>query len=90
VAVVDKNVDKRGTRALAEAYLKFLYTPEGQELAAKHYYRPRDPAIAKKNESRFGKVSLVTIDGAFGGWAKAQKTHFADDAIFDKLSKPGS
>jgi sulfate/thiosulfate transport system substrate-binding protein len=90
VAVVDKNVDKRGTRAVAEAYLKFLYTPEGQELAAKHYYRPRDPAIAKKHESRFGKVSLVTIDGAFGGWAKAQKTHFADDAIFDKLSKPGS
>jgi sulfate/thiosulfate transport system substrate-binding protein len=90
VAVVDKNVDKRGTRAAAEAYLKFLYTPEGQELAAKHYYRPRDPAIAKRNESRFGKVSLVTIDGAFGGWAKAHKTHFADEAIFDKLSKPGS
>jgi len=90
VAVVDKYVDKHGTRAVAEAYLKFLYTPEGQELAAKHYYRPRDPAIAKKNENRFGKVSLVTIDGAFGGWAKAQKTHFADDAIFDKLSKPGS
>jgi len=90
VAVVDKNVDKRGTRAVAEAYLKFLYTPEGQEIAAKHYYRPRDPAIAKRNESRFGKVSLVTVDGAFGGWGKAQKTHFADDAIFDKLSKPGS
>ena len=90
VAIVDRNVDKHGTRALAEAYLKFLYTPEGQELAAKHYYRPRDPAVAKKHESRFGKVSLVTIDGAFGGWAKAQKTHFADEAIFDKLSKPGS
>jgi sulfate/thiosulfate-binding protein len=90
VAVVDKNVDKRGTRAVAEAYLKFLYTPEGQELAAKHYYRPRDPAVAKRHDSRFGKVSLVTIDGAFGGWAKAQKTHFADEAIFDKLSKPGS
>jgi sulfate/thiosulfate transport system substrate-binding protein len=90
VAVVDKHVDKHGTRAVAEAYLKFLYTPEGQELAARHYYRPRDPAIAKKNDSRFGKVSLVTIDGAFGGWAKAHKTHFADDAIFDKLSKPGS
>ncbi len=90
VAVVDKNVDKRGTRAVAEAYLKFLYTPEGQELAAKHYYRPRDPAVAKRHESRFGKVSLVTIDAAFGGWAKAQKTHFADEAIFDKLSKPGS
>ena len=76
VAVVDKNVDKRGTRAAAEAYLKFLYTPEGQELAAKHYYRPRDPAIAKRNESRFGKVSLVTIDGAFGGWAQG-----AEDAL---------
>ena len=90
VAVVDKNVDKRGTRAVAEAYLKFLYTAEGQELAAKHYYRPRDPAVAKRYEGRFGKVSLVTIDAAFGGWAKAQKTHFADEAIFDKLSKPGS
>jgi len=90
VAVVDKNVDKRGTRAVAEAYLKFLYTPEGQELAAKHYYRPRDPAVAKRHDSRFGKVSLVTIDAAFGGWAKAQKTHIADYAIFDTLSKPGS
>jgi sulfate/thiosulfate transport system substrate-binding protein len=90
VAVVDKHVDKHGTRAVAEAYLKFLYTPEGQELAAKHYYRPRDAAVAKRHESRFGKVSLVTIDGAFGGWAKAQKTHFADEAIYDKLSKPGS
>jgi sulfate transport system substrate-binding protein len=90
VAVVDKNVDKRGTRAAAEAYLNFLYTPEGQEMAAKHHYRPRDPAVAKRHEGRFAKVTLVTIDGAFGGWAKTQKTHFADGGIFDKIYQPGS
>jgi len=90
VAVVDKNVDKHGTRAVAEAYLNFLYTPEGQELAAKHYYRPRDVAVAKRNETKFAKVSLVTIDGAFGGWQKAQKAHFADGGTFDQIYQPGS
>jgi sulfate transport system substrate-binding protein len=90
VAVVDRNVDKHGTRAVAEAYLNFLYTPEGQELAAKHYYRPRDVAVAKRNESKFAKVTLVTIDGAFGGWQKAQKTHFADGGTFDQIYQPGS
>jgi len=90
VAVVDKNVDKHGTRAVAEAYLQFLYTPEGQELAAKHYYRPRDVAVAKRNEAKFSKVTLVTVDGAFGGWQKAQKAHFADGGTFDQIYQPGS
>jgi sulfate transport system substrate-binding protein len=90
VAVVDKNVDKHGTRAAAEAYLNFLYTAEGQELAAKHYYRPRDVAVAKRHESKFAKVSLVTIDGAFGGWQKAQKAHFADGGTFDQIYQSGS
>jgi sulfate/thiosulfate transport system substrate-binding protein len=90
VAVVDKNVDKHGTRAAAEAYLKFLYTDEGQELAAKHHYRPRSAAVAKKHEKEFGKVNLVTIDAAFGGWQKAQKTHFSDGGVFDQIYQPGS
>jgi sulfate transport system substrate-binding protein len=90
VAVVDRNVDKHGTRAAAEAYLAFLYSPAGQELAAKHHYRPRNPAVAKKYEGRFSKVSLVTVDGAFGGWQRAQQTHFADGGIFDQIYRPGS
>jgi sulfate/thiosulfate-binding protein len=90
VAVIDKNVDKHGTRAAAEAYLAFLYTPEGQELAAKHYYRPRDVAVAKRHEAKFAKVTLVTVDSAFGGWQKAQKTHFADGGTFDQIYQPGS
>jgi sulfate transport system substrate-binding protein len=90
VAVVDKNVDKHGTRAVAEAYLQFLYTPEGQDIAAKHHYRPRDAAAAKKHENSFAKVSLITIDGAFGGWQKAQKEHFADGGTFDQIYQPGS
>jgi sulfate/thiosulfate-binding protein len=84
VAVVDKVVDRKGTRAAAEAYLKFLYTPEGQELAVKHYYRPRD-AAARHNEGTFPKVTLFTIDEVFGGWRKAQATHFGDNGIFDKI-----
>jgi len=90
VAVIDKNVDKHGTRAAAEAYLSFLYTPEGQELAAKHYYRPRDVAVAKRHEAKFSKVTLVTVGGAFGGWQKAQKAHFADGGTFDQIYQPGS
>ncbi|GGF45635.1 sulfate ABC transporter substrate-binding protein [Azorhizobium oxalatiphilum] len=85
VAVVDKNVDKKGTRAIAEAYLKYLYTPEGQEIAAKNYYRPRDPAVAAKYKDKFAKTETFTIDDVFGGWAKAQKTFFADGGIFDKI-----
>jgi sulfate/thiosulfate transport system substrate-binding protein len=85
VAVVDRVVDRKGTRKLAEAYLKYLYSPEGQEIAAKHYYRPIDKAVAAKYAGQFPKLKLVTIDGSFGGWAKAQKTHFADGGIFDQI-----
>jgi sulfate transport system substrate-binding protein len=88
VAVVDKVVDKKGTRAVAQAYLEFLYTPEGQELAAKNYYRPRLEAVAAKYAAAFPKVSLVTIDAVFGGWQKAQKTHFADGGVFDQIYQP--
>jgi sulfate transport system substrate-binding protein len=85
VAMVDKVVDKKGTRAPAEAYLKFLYTPEGQEIAAKHFYRPRDEVVATKYERSFPKVDLFTIDDVFGGWRKAQTTHFKDGGIFDSI-----
>ena len=89
VAVVDKVVDKKGTRAVAEEYLKYLYSPEGQEIAAKNHYRPRDPKIAEKYASTFAKLKLVTIDQAFGGWGVAQKTHFADGGTFDQAYRPG-
>ncbi|GMV31776.1 MAG: sulfate ABC transporter, periplasmic protein [Rhodanobacteraceae bacterium] len=85
VAVVDRIVDKRGTRAVAEAYLKFLYTPAAQELAGKHYYRPYDAAAAAKYAAVFPTVTTFTIDEVFGGWAKAQATHFADGGVFDQL-----
>ena len=89
VTVVDKVVDKKGTRKLAEEYLKYLYTPEGQEIAAKHYYRPRDKKVAAKYAKVFPKVKLVTIDDTFGGWRKAQKTHFADGGVFDQIYSGG-
>jgi sulfate transport system substrate-binding protein len=85
VAVVDKVVDKKGTREVATAYLNYLYAPEGQEIAAKNFYRPRDEAIAEKYKDKFAKVELFTIDQAFGGWDKAQKTHFSDGGTFDKI-----
>ena len=86
VAVVDKNVDRKGTRAAAQAYLEFLYTPEGQDLAAQNYYRPRDPKVAAKYASTFNlKVNLFTIDEVFGGWTKAQTTHFNDGGSFDRI-----
>jgi sulfate transport system substrate-binding protein len=88
VAVVDKVVDKHGTRALAQAYLEFLYTKEGQEIAAKHYYRPRDSEVAAKHASVFPKIDLFTIDEVFGGWQTAQKTHFSEGGIFDRIYKP--
>jgi sulfate/thiosulfate-binding protein len=88
VALVDRVVDKRGTRAVAQAYLEYLYTPEGQEIAAKNYYRPRLEAVAKKYASTFPKVSLATIDEIFGGWQKAQRTHFADGGVFDQIYQP--
>ena len=87
VAVVDKVVDKKGSRAVAEAYLKYWYTTEGQEIAARNSYRPRDPEIAKKYEALFPKIELFTIDQVFGGWAKAQKEHFAEGGIFDQIYK---
>ncbi|SFN99322.1 sulfate transport system substrate-binding protein [Formivibrio citricus] len=89
VAVVDKNVDKKGTRKVAEAYLQYLYSKEGQEIAAKHYYRPTDKEIAAKYARQFPKLRLLTIDKDFGGWTKAQKTHFADGGTFDRIYKPG-
>ena len=85
VAVVDAVSDKKGTRAVAEAYLKYWYTREGQEIAARNSYRPRDPEIAKQYEKSFAKVELFTIDDVFGGWTKAQKEHFGEGGIFDQI-----
>ena len=85
VTVVDKVVDKRKTRAVATAYLEYLYTEEGQEIAAQNYYRPTLESVAKKYEKSFPKVNLVKIDEVFGGWQKAQKTHFADGGTFDEI-----
>lgn len=85
VAVVDKVVKKKGTEEVAKAYLDYLYSDEGQEIAARNFYRPRNEAVAAKYASTFPKLELITIDGAFGGWAKAQKTHFADDGTFDQI-----
>jgi sulfate transport system substrate-binding protein len=89
VTIVDSVVDKKKTRAVAEEYLKFLYTPEGQEIAAKHHYRPRDPKIAEKYKATFADVKLFTIDEAFKGWQAAQKAHFADGGTFDQIYRPG-
>lgn len=90
VAVVDKVVDKRGTRKVAQAYLDFLYSPDGQEIAALHYYRPRLDATRKKHAATFPHVETFTIDQVFGGWSKAQKTHFADGGVFDQIYQPGT
>jgi len=90
VAVVDKVVDKRGSRGIAEAYLKHLYSAEGQKIAAKHFYRPRAPEQADPADiARFPAVKLITIDEVFGGWQKAQKQHFADGGLFDQVYLPG-
>jgi sulfate/thiosulfate-binding protein len=89
VAVVDAVVDKRGTRKVAEAYLAYLYSPEGQEIAARHGYRPRLSEVLTRYAGRFPKIELFTIDGLFGGWQKAQKTHFADGGMFDRIYTPG-
>ena len=86
VAVVDKNVDRKGTRAVAQAYLEFLYSPQGQEIAAQNYYRPRDPKVAAKYASTFDlKLKLFTIAEVFGGWTQAQATHFKDGGVFDQI-----
>ena len=88
VAVVDKNAEKNGTTEVAKSYLEYLYTPEAQDIIGKHYYRPRDPAAAAKYSARFPKLTLVTIDGDFGGWAKAQKKHFDEGGLFDQIYQP--
>jgi sulfate transport system substrate-binding protein len=89
VALVDTVTAKKGTTAIAQAYLQYLYTPEGQEIAARHHYRPRDANVAAKYQASFGKTALFTIDETFGGWPAAQKTHFADGGIFDQVYRPG-
>lgn len=85
VALVDRVADKRGTRKVAQAYLEYLYTPEAQEIIGKHFYRPIDAAVAARFDKQFPKLNLVTVDDSFGGWQKAQKTHFVDGAVFDQI-----
>jgi len=89
VTIIDKNVDRHGTRKLAEAYVKFLYTRKAQEIEAKNYYRPRDPQVAKAFAKKFPALKLYTVDKEFGGWQKAQQVHFADGGVFDQIYKPG-
>jgi sulfate/thiosulfate transport system substrate-binding protein len=89
VAVVDKNASKHGTAKVAEAYLKFLYSDQGQEIIAKNHYRPRSAAVAQKYAATFPKITLFTIDEVFGGWQKAQKTHFDDNAVYDQVILAG-
>ncbi|MEQ1719382.1 MAG: sulfate ABC transporter substrate-binding protein [Hyphomicrobium sp.] len=89
VAVVDKVADRRGTRKVAEGYLAYLYSPEGQNIAGKHYYRPRDPKAQETYKAQFSQVKLFTVDDVFGGWAKAHDTHFKDGGVFDQIYAPG-
>ena len=90
VAVVDKVVDKKGTRKFAQAYLEYLYSDEGQEIAARHYYRPRNEKIARRYVKQFPNIALINIDQAFGGWRRATQAHFADGASFDQIYQPGA
>ena len=85
VAVVDRVVDRRGTRRVAQAYLEFLYTPEAQELAARHHYRPRLPEVIARHRAKFPEVPVLTIGRDFGGWAKAQRVHFDEGGMFDRI-----
>lgn len=89
VALLDRNVDRHKNRKVAEAFLQYLYTPEAQEIEARDFYRPRDPAILAKHKSDFPDIKLATIDGDFGGWRKAQQTHFGDGGVFDQIYQPG-
>ena len=89
VAVVDAVVERHGTRDVARAYLEYLYSAEGQEIAAKHHYRPRDKTVAAKHAHAFAEMTLFTISDAFGGWEAAQNTHFADGGTFDQIYRPG-
>ena len=88
VAVVDEVVDRHGTRAIAEAYLRYLFTPDGQEIVVRHNYRPTSPIVVKKYADRFPSLPMFTVDEQFGGWKKAQAEHFADGGIFDQLYQP--
>ena len=88
VAVVEKSARKRGTEAVAQAYLEYLYSDEGQDIAGKHFYRPRNEKATAKYAGQFTKVKLITIDEVFGGWQKAQKTHFSEGGVFDQIFKP--
>jgi sulfate transport system substrate-binding protein len=89
VAVVDTVATRKGSLKVAQAYLQYWYTPEAQEIAARNFYRPVDPQVAARHVGQFAKVNLFTIDQAFGGWARAQKTHFADGGMFDQIFQPG-
>lgn len=88
VTIIDTNVDKHGTRQVAQAYLDYLYSPEGQDIAARNFYRPIDSKVAEKHSKQFPKIKLFTIDDTFGGWANAQRTHFADGGVFDQIYSP--
>ena len=88
VALIDKVVDKKGTRKVAEAYLAFLYTPQAQEIIARHHYRPRDAAVLARHGAEFAKVALWDIR-QFGGWKAVQAKHFADGGVFDQIYRPG-
>jgi sulfate transport system substrate-binding protein len=91
VALIDQVVDRRGTREVAQAYLEFLYTEQGQQLAAKHHFRPSQPELVSKEAiAQFPEVRLFTIEAAFGGWQKAQKEHFDDGGLFDQIYQPGA
>jgi len=85
VAVVERVAARRGTAEVARAYLQYLYSAEGQDIAGRHFFRPRDPAVAARYASVFPKLELFTVDGVFGGWANAQRTHFADGGVFDQI-----
>jgi sulfate/thiosulfate-binding protein len=89
VALVDRNADKHGTRAVAQAYLEYLYSPEGQEIAARHHYRPRSAEAARRHAAEFARLRLFTVDELFGGWRRAQAAHFADGALFDQIYQRG-
>jgi sulfate transport system substrate-binding protein len=89
VTIIDKVVDKRGTREVAQAYLEYLYTAEGQQLAGKHFYRPRLASAAAQYADQFPTINLFTIDELFGGWQEAQKKHFDDGGTFDQIYQPG-
>jgi sulfate transport system substrate-binding protein len=89
VAVVDATVERRGTRAVAQAYLEFLYSPEGQDIAARHHFRPRDPEALARHASELASIELFTIDDVFGGWGRVQREHFDDGGVFDQIYRPG-